>query len=145
MTKEEIKALINAKIKGQGSQVDLGGALPTIIEEVLDSIPDIPASASVFQLLGYPSTGDEIPYSQVAAESGITKQVIEDVVAGKYYAFRSPDGIHLIPLVYATASSEENNYHILFGHYFQIGSIESGDLWEVQIVGNVGYVHSEAL
>lgn len=46
MTKEEIKALINAKIKGQGSQVDLGGALPTIIEEVLDSIPDIPASAS---------------------------------------------------------------------------------------------------
>lgn len=46
MTKEQIQALINAKIAGQGSAVDVGGALPSILSEILDlasaapSIPD---------------------------------------------------------------------------------------------------------
>ena len=36
MTKEEIQALINAKIAGQGSAVDVGGALPAILSEILN-------------------------------------------------------------------------------------------------------------
>ena len=31
MTKEQIQALIDAKIAGQGSEVDIGGALPAIL------------------------------------------------------------------------------------------------------------------
>lgn len=36
MTKQEIQALIDAKIAGQGSAVDIGGALPTILSEILN-------------------------------------------------------------------------------------------------------------
>lgn len=39
MTKEELKALIDAKIAGQGSAVDTGGALPAILSGILDLIP----------------------------------------------------------------------------------------------------------
>lgn len=37
MTKDEIKALIDAKITGQGTQVDVGGALPQILKEIIDN------------------------------------------------------------------------------------------------------------
>ena len=40
MTKQEIKALVAAKIEGQGSMVDVGGVLPTIINEIIDLIPE---------------------------------------------------------------------------------------------------------
>ena len=36
MTKEEIKALVNAKIAGQGSAVDVGSALPAILNGILE-------------------------------------------------------------------------------------------------------------
>lgn len=36
MTKEQIQALIDAKIAGQGSAVDVGGALPQILSEILE-------------------------------------------------------------------------------------------------------------
>lgn len=36
MTKQEIKDLIAAKIAGQGSAVDVGGALPVILNAMLD-------------------------------------------------------------------------------------------------------------
>lgn len=40
MTKEEIKALVAAKIAGQGTMVDAGSALPTIIDAIVDLIPE---------------------------------------------------------------------------------------------------------
>lgn len=40
MTKEEIKSLISAKIAGQGNQVDSGGALDEILNEIVDAIPE---------------------------------------------------------------------------------------------------------
>lgn len=39
MTKEEIKALVAAKIAGQGSAVDAGGALAPILNAIVDIIP----------------------------------------------------------------------------------------------------------
>lgn len=39
MTKNEIKALVAAKIAGQGTMVDAGGALPTILSEIIELIP----------------------------------------------------------------------------------------------------------
>lgn len=38
MNAEEIKALIAAKIDGQGNQVDIGNALPEILNEIVDAI-----------------------------------------------------------------------------------------------------------
>lgn len=40
MTKQEITNLINKTIKGQGSQVDTAGALPSILSAILELIPD---------------------------------------------------------------------------------------------------------
>lgn len=40
MTKDEIKALIDEKINGQGNQVDLGGALATVLNAIVDLIPE---------------------------------------------------------------------------------------------------------
>lgn len=37
MTKQEIKDLVAAKIAGQGNQIDLGGALPQVIDAILDA------------------------------------------------------------------------------------------------------------
>ncbi len=36
MTPNKIKELIDQKIAGQGSMVDVGGALPTILKEIVD-------------------------------------------------------------------------------------------------------------
>lgn len=43
MTKEEIKALIDAKIAGQGSAVDTGSALPAILNGILELAATPPA------------------------------------------------------------------------------------------------------
>lgn len=40
MTKDEIKALVAAKIAGQGSMVDIGGALSAILDAIVDAIPE---------------------------------------------------------------------------------------------------------
>ena len=37
MTKQELQALINAKIAGQGNQIDLGGALGQILGELVNA------------------------------------------------------------------------------------------------------------
>lgn len=40
MNKDQIKALISAKIAGQGNQVDSGGALDEILNAIVDAIPE---------------------------------------------------------------------------------------------------------
>lgn len=40
MTKEELIALVDAKITGQGSAVDAGGALPEILKGLIELIPE---------------------------------------------------------------------------------------------------------
>lgn len=40
MNKQQIEELIDAKVAGQGSAIDVGGALPTIMKETLNLIPE---------------------------------------------------------------------------------------------------------
>lgn len=40
MNKQEIVALINAAIAGQGSQADISGKLPAILSSIVDLIPE---------------------------------------------------------------------------------------------------------
>lgn len=48
MSKEEIKALVAAKIAGQGSAVDAASVLPTILNAIVDVIPELaPIAAAV--------------------------------------------------------------------------------------------------
>lgn len=48
MSKEEIKALVAAKIAGQGSAIDAASVLPTILNAIVDVIPELaPIAAAV--------------------------------------------------------------------------------------------------
>lgn len=63
MTKQEIKDLIAAKIAGQGSAVDVGGALPVILNEILDNargLRIILAKAAIGDGFGGTTTIDEL-------------------------------------------------------------------------------------
>lgn len=44
MKKDELLALISAKIEGQGTQIDLGGALPTILSALASAAAPIEVS-----------------------------------------------------------------------------------------------------
>lgn len=59
MDKQEIKDLISAKIAGQGNQVDSGGALGKVLNEIIDNIPD---AASGYGLGGVWSNAEGGPY-----------------------------------------------------------------------------------
>lgn len=66
MEKTEIKALIDKAIKGQGTNVDAGGALATILEAVLD----MHSIVTVRDLTSYSSD----PLDTVLADMEITKE-----------------------------------------------------------------------
>lgn len=58
-TKEQIRDLIKAKIEGQGSNVDAGSALPTILNGIVDLIPSLEDAGITFG--GIVVDGDTIP------------------------------------------------------------------------------------
>lgn len=63
MTKQEIKDLVAAKIAGQGTQVDAAGVLPTIIDALVDLVPDAEiVTRTISTKLN--DTDDEIPTSK---------------------------------------------------------------------------------
>lgn len=49
MNAQEIKSLIDSKIKGQGTNVDAGGALPAILEALVDAVTPV-----VIEVLAFP-------------------------------------------------------------------------------------------
>lgn len=51
MTQQEIQALIDAKIAGQGSAVDVGGALPQILSGILE-LAQAGATKTVVEMVG---------------------------------------------------------------------------------------------
>lgn len=92
MTKEQIQALIDAKIAGQGSAVDAGGALPTILSEILalaESAKDsarMAAKLFIFPKVLPKETATYTP--EEMAEYGFSLDTFIDFVNGKYFAAR---------------------------------------------------------
>lgn len=83
MTTEEIKTLIDQKIAGQGTMVDVGGALPTILKEFADAMANIPAPMPKF---------DSIPNTGIAVDSiDVFQDAMAIKVGGK--VFVRNDGI----------------------------------------------------
>lgn len=72
MNAEEIKDLIASKIAGQGSMVDIGGALPTILIEIIDSIGKaVPLRITVDSEAGLPTlTASQKAQVKAAIDSG---------------------------------------------------------------------------
>lgn len=70
MSKEEIKALINEKIAGQGNQVDVGNALPTILNEIVDAMGTGGSGAVVIEM-GYDIPGSTFEWTEAAEQACI--------------------------------------------------------------------------
>lgn len=117
MTIDEIRALIGAKIAGQGSAVDAGGALPAILDGILDIIAAIPTPAAPLIIKGtfdddqaafVPDAGQP-DYSQARAAFDAGTVVILDSgggsIPGQYmvvykqfgYLYTTDENIYLAP------------------------------------------------
>ena len=85
MTKEEIKALISAKITGQGNQVDAGGALDAILNAIVDIIPagyELPVATD--ETLGGIKVGSNLSITEegvLSAQGGAQPLVIIGTVS----------------------------------------------------------------
>lgn len=84
MTKQEIKDLIAAKIAGQGSAVDVGGALPVILNEILDAIPETPTVLPAYLEMKVVDMFQNLTASQAAETFGINMDQFEALIRGKY-------------------------------------------------------------
>ena len=70
MTPQEIQALINAKIAGQGSAVDVGGALPQILSWILEL-----AQPKIYELP--PHIDDDVPIDEDTVEEIMIQTTVE--------------------------------------------------------------------
>lgn len=75
MTKEQILALITGKIAGQGSQVDTGGALPAILEGIIELIPEPtpPTPPTPSEILAAITVTSSKNYSNVSTVGALNK------------------------------------------------------------------------
>lgn len=80
MTAQEIQALINAKIAGQGSAVDVGGALPQILSGILELAQAGGDATKPIILSGVPQIDDTL---ENLYGYGLTLQEIEAASKGK--------------------------------------------------------------
>lgn len=82
MTPIEIKNLIDQKIAGQGTMVDVGGALPTILKEIVDMASDTPApqkSLRLVEIIRAPKEGTSNIWQ-------LTEDEAKDIADGLTYA-----------------------------------------------------------
>lgn len=121
MTKEEIKDLITAKIAGQGNQVDIGGALATILNEIVDGMG---GELKYFEVKSLPVFDDAAEQTMID-EMGLSFADLDDILNGKYIGI-SNDGYKL-PLTSAYRG-DESEFFVTFG---SMGSDEAGQMWEL--------------
>lgn len=79
MTKTEIKASILANLVGQGNQVDISGKIGTILNSIIDLIPD-PAATFI------PKTDfvtEEIELSAANTKYGLTDEIFGKMTKGE--------------------------------------------------------------
>lgn len=134
MTKEEIKALIDAKIAGQGSAVDAGGALPAILSEILNLATQSPEIPHAIELSKRPETN--MTTEEELAEIGLTRSEIEAAIRGERTGVvtRQRTGVigDFFPIFRVTKEGE--SYTIQFGTISpSSSSIDSWSMWIVEI------------
>lgn len=110
MTKQEIKDLIAAKIAGQGSAVDVGGALPVILNEILDAIPEVSTVRPAYLEMEVVQSFENKTASQAAGIFGINSDQFEALIRGKYPVV--VDTINLRSYLVAMLNDGDNVYFI---------------------------------
>lgn len=119
MTKDEIIALIDAKIAGQGTNIDAGSALPEILNGILDL-----ASGDVVRITG------TLPVTAIGVEAaanalGITAAEFQRILAGEVPTIIYNDVLMKLSWVYAYdtefptvgyGGSVDTGYEVVFGN-----------------------------
>lgn len=117
MTPEEIKTLIDQKIAGQGTMVDVGGALPTILKEIVDMASQGGGGGGDVKpiiITGEPS--EEMTTLAQLEAIGITLSEVTAAAAGKRTSvILSTEGAYsLQAITNAFASPDDGNYSLCF-------------------------------
>lgn len=83
MTPEEIKNLIDQKIAGQGTMVDVGGALPTILKEIVDMASQGGGGGDIKPIILSALPTQEITTQAELDAIGLTREEINAALLGK--------------------------------------------------------------
>ena len=118
MTPEQIKTLIDQKIAGQGSMVDVGGALPTILKEIVDMAGQGGGGGSdVKPIIITDEPSAEMTTAIQLAAIGITPSEIAAAAEGKrtgVIMHTSGERVAFQPITNASSFPEDENYSISF-------------------------------
>lgn len=82
MTKEEIKALVAAKIAGQGSAIDAASVLPDILNGIIDIIPERRRIDQIY--INLRQSFEKKTAAEAAEIFGITNEEFEGLTTGRY-------------------------------------------------------------
>lgn len=137
MTKEQIKALVAAKIAGQGSAIDAASVLPTILDAIVDAIPDLEpispaeaAAATTLEITVPDASASDKTAEEMAGLLGITVDQLKDLIAGNYLRFKydnSGDIKLKIPSIYYAGAE------VGVSEEFDITYDEDSDLYSLTI------------
>lgn len=94
MTPNEIKTLIDQKIAGQGSMVDVGGALPTILKEIVDMASDTPApqKSALLEITRVPDEDDLYVLTPEETDQILTGQTLSLRIINPTYPIQEREG-----------------------------------------------------
>lgn len=105
MSKDELKELVASKIAGQGTQVDLGNALPTILNEIIDQMGGGGSLTIDMKDVDW----DETDHWPDEVKDAIRNAINNDTLVG---ATLKRGGVNPSVVVLAAYSDEDNSYFI---------------------------------
>lgn len=145
MTKEEIKALVAAKIAGQGSAIDAASVLPDILNGILDAIPEVapvPTPAETLDALTLvssvrlPGYFSDKTKAETAELLGIAETELDKFVNGDYIRIAFMD----FTLYVVGTLKDENDRQVYFGFYGTsagnlgiLATSDAGEHWSYEL------------
>lgn len=139
MTKEEIKAIIKAKIEGQGTAIDAGSVMPIILNGIIDLSSDSDDRMSITAISGATLTA-AVNHYYVGSNVGTLAITLPTITGAQYVetiAFALATGSS--PAVTFTgAGSEtilyEDGFELAASSNYEITALWNGSYWTITAV-----------
>lgn len=140
-TKEEIKALIATAIAGQGNQVDLGGKLAEILDEVVEmaaSAQEAAASAAAPMPIKFPAQAmTNVSKEALASAMEITTEQLDLLFDGKVPTVINTAANSQLMVAYRAIQTNEPFF--TFGYITSGGELVKFPFWLTRYAGNYMY------
>lgn len=133
MKKEQIQALIDAKIAGQGSAVDVGGALPAILSEILN-LATAPPETHVLLIKGIKEEGSADEVLNLLEYDGAKptiQQLSQIDICNTLVTFAPSVSDFSTQLQILGVRSNEDSVEIFAGYYISADAMEFGELLHI--------------